>query len=424
MHISDPSLALPFLAEGGEMGTLTRAYNWQPTPVGVPQQWPQSLQTTVSLILTSKFPMFLWWGDEMIQFYNDAYRPSFGQQGKHPTALGQPGADCWPEIWPTIKPLIDEVRQTRQAIWREDQLIPIYRNGHLEDVYWTFSYSPVMSEESQVGGILVIVQETTQKINALRHLQQRTGELATANADLQRSNDNLQLFASAASHDMQEPLRKIRSFGRLLRENYSSTLGDYGADMLKRMESAAERMSHLIQDLMAYSRLITHPKPFTKQALNPIVDGVLNVLDTVIQEKNARIEVTPLGTIQGDATQLAQLFQNLVSNALKFVSQSVTPEIKLRSESLHRSALPPAYLPPAGHEQFCVIRVEDNGIGFEQAQAERIFNAFHRLHGRNEYAGAGLGLAIVKRVVENHQGHIVAQSQPGQGTIFSVYLPS
>ncbi len=391
------------------MGTLTRAYNWQPTSVGAPQQWPQSLQTTVSLILTSKFPMFLWWGDELIQFYNDAYRPSFGQQGKHPTALGQPGADCWPEIWPTIKPLIDEVRQTRQAIWREDQLIPIYRNGQLEDVYWTFSYSPVMGEESQVGGVLVIVQETTQKVNAL--------------FDLQRSNNNLQLFASAASHDMQEPLRKIRSFGRLLREGYGATLEDYGVDMLKRMESAAERMAHLIQDLMAYSRLTTHAEPFSKQALNPIVDGVLNVLDIIIQEKNAHVEVMPLGTIQGDATQLAQLFQNLVSNALKFVRQDVTPQIKLSSESLNRSALPSAYQPPAGHEQFCVFRIEDNGIGFEQAQAERIFNAFHRLHGRNEYAGAGLGLAIVKRVVENHQGYIVAQSQPGQGTTFSVYLP-
>src|SRR5690606_1889611 len=129
------------------------------TQLGSPETWPQSLKTTLSILLNARFPMFLWWGDDLIQFYNDAYRPSFGEFGKHPEALGQKGADCWPEIWPTIKPLIDQVRLGGPATWSEDQLIPINRNGKLEDVYWTFSYNPVYIENGQIGGVLVVRSE-------------------------------------------------------------------------------------------------------------------------------------------------------------------------------------------------------------------------------------------------------------------------
>ncbi|MDF2455774.1 MAG: domain S-box protein, partial [Cytophagaceae bacterium] len=132
-----------FLLGGGEMGLLTREKDWSQTVLGAPSQWPQSLRTTLSILLSSKFPMFLWWGPELIQFYNDAYRPSLGTDGKHPHALGQRAEECWPEIWAVIKPLIDQVMAGGEATWAEDQHLPIYRNGKLEDVYWTFSYSPV-----------------------------------------------------------------------------------------------------------------------------------------------------------------------------------------------------------------------------------------------------------------------------------------
>src|ERR1700721_2148296 len=138
--------AYPFLAGGGEMGQLTRSKNWADTCIGTPDKWPQSLRTTLSILLNSKFPMFLWWGPELICFYNDAYRPSLGQNGKHPTILGQPAKEAWWEIWTIIKPLIDQVLTTGQSTWSEDQLIPIFRNGSIEDVYWTFSYSPVNDE--------------------------------------------------------------------------------------------------------------------------------------------------------------------------------------------------------------------------------------------------------------------------------------
>ncbi len=152
-----------FVEGGGEMGELTRSYDWSSTPTGDFDKWPQSLQTIVSIILSSKFPMFLWWGDSLTQFYNDAYRPSLGNTGKHPAALGQKGEDCWPEIWPVIYPLIQKVLKG-ESVWSEDQLIPIYRNGRLEDVYWTFSYSPVLNDEGKINGVFVVCNETTEKV--------------------------------------------------------------------------------------------------------------------------------------------------------------------------------------------------------------------------------------------------------------------
>lgn len=143
------------------MHTLTQQYNWAATPIGGPEGWPQSLRTMLSVILNARFPMFLWWGPELIQFYNDAYRPSLGINGKHPTALGQRAETCWPETWPMIKPLIDQVMAGGEATWNEDQLIPIYRNGQLENVYWTYSYSPVRNEAGAIAGVLVICRDVT-----------------------------------------------------------------------------------------------------------------------------------------------------------------------------------------------------------------------------------------------------------------------
>lgn len=169
---AQPKIDYYFLQGGGELGSLIRAYNWASTPLGSPENWPQSLRTTLSIILSSKFPMFLWWGDDLIQFYNDAYRPSFGRDGKHPLALGQKGVDCWPEIWEIIHPLILQVKTTGEPTWSEDQLIPIHRNGQLEDVYWTFGYSAVRGDSGEVEGVLVVCNETTEKVKVVNQLKE------------------------------------------------------------------------------------------------------------------------------------------------------------------------------------------------------------------------------------------------------------
>lgn len=174
----------PFLEGGGEMGELTRAHDWSQSEVGSPESWPQSLRTVVSIILLSDFPMFLWWGDNMIQFYNDAYRPSMGNNGKHPKALGQRGIECWPEIWDIIYPLIKQVKETRKSFFSEDQLIPIYRNGQIEDVYWTFSYSAVLGENGGVDGVLVVCNETTKKVLLVKEQELAKERLRTSENNL------------------------------------------------------------------------------------------------------------------------------------------------------------------------------------------------------------------------------------------------
>jgi PAS domain S-box-containing protein len=161
----------------GEMADLTRAFDWSQTSVGPMEQWPDALLTTVNTLLASRHPMFLWWGEELVQFYNDAYRPSI-REDKHPLALGQPGRECWPEIWPIIGPQIDAVMARGEASWHEDQLVPIHRNGKLEDVYWTYGYSPVRDSAGEICGTLVVCTETTASVSTQRQLKREMERLA------------------------------------------------------------------------------------------------------------------------------------------------------------------------------------------------------------------------------------------------------
>lgn len=182
------------LEGGGEMGERIRSFDWSKTVLGTADTWPQSLLTAVGIILNSRFPMFIWWGPDLVQFYNDAYRPSLGRDGKHPSALGQRGEECWTEIWPVIKPLIDQVMSGGPSTWSEDQLIPIYRNGKLENVYWTFSYSLIHDDSGGQGGVLVVCNETTAKIEALNALTKAKQDLEAAQTEILRERDRLKRF--------------------------------------------------------------------------------------------------------------------------------------------------------------------------------------------------------------------------------------
>jgi PAS domain S-box-containing protein len=159
------------------MADLTRAFPWSDTPVGPVDQWPDALLITVNTILSSRHPMFLWWGDDLIQFYNDAYRPSI-REDKHPSALGQPGRECWQEIWHIIGPQIDAVMTKGEATWHENGLVPIFRNGRLEDVYWTYGYSPVRDTTGRIRGTLVVCTETTESVLAKQQLERESQRLA------------------------------------------------------------------------------------------------------------------------------------------------------------------------------------------------------------------------------------------------------
>ena len=180
MNLNTCHQNISFLPNGGEMGELIRQKDWSNTSIGNPDTWPQSLCTTLSIIINSKFPMFLFWGPELICFYNDAYRPSLGNNGKHPHILGGRAEEYWGEIWQDIQPLIDTILSGGEATWREDQLLPIYRNNKIEDVYWTFSYSPVSDETGKVAGVFVTCVETTKKIAGLKKLEESQDKLKFA----------------------------------------------------------------------------------------------------------------------------------------------------------------------------------------------------------------------------------------------------
>jgi len=658
----DTTVVSRVLAGGGEMGRLTRAYDWSRSSIGSVASWPQSLRTTVSIILNSTFPMFLWWGDELIQFYNDAYRPSLGNAGKHPLALGQRGEDCWPEIWPLIKPLIDQVLQRGESVWMEDQLIPIYRNNRLEDVYWTFSYSPVMGETGAICGVLVVCSETTEKVRTIRKLQasdQRfknlvrdanvgivvlegeevivnivneaygqlidrtpaellgkrlfdvipdaedpyrklldnvrltgnplhlyatpyliyadgkkiegfldviyqpykeadgsitgvmalvhnvtdrtlsrrkieeaelktrlaiesaeqgtyeidleTDEMITSerfNAiwgmedsfsrakiasyihpedramrdaahqdslktgnlhyeariiwndgslhwvrvkgkviydeggkartllgiiqditeqklfadhlsrlvddrtlELQRSNEDLLQFAHVISHDLKEPVRKIRLFANRIQEEIDG-MPEKGLLFLHKIEHAAGRIYTMIEGVLSYSSVQTSEQLIEPVDLDQLMKNIESDLEVVIHQKNARIDVVALPVIEGSAILIYQLFYNLINNALKFSGKVRRPIVSVSYSTVH-----------ADGRDMARIVISDNGIGFEQENAEKIFNSFSRLNSKDKFEGTGLGLALCKKIAIRHGGSIDGRGIPDEGAVFTVLLP-
>jgi len=663
-----------FLQGGGEMGELTRNYDWQNSPLGVPSQWPQSLRITLGILLNSKFPMFLFWGPDAICFYNDAYRPSLGNEGKHPFALGKPGAEIWPEIWKDIKPQIDAILTGGEATWHEDQLLPIYRNDKLEEVYWTYSYSPVLDDEGNPTGVFVTCTETTKTVQLIQELKdsnekaklaieagdlgvvevdlpteevsiskrieeifelksgtertaflkqmhpddlllrgqayqkayqdgrleyesrvfqkdgsirwiklkgtiffdaekkplkmvsvvqditkqkqfaeemerlvkERTEELEEAHrlllasnaylqniinifttplqvlepvvkdgdvvdfiykltneayasyadrkpadlvgkrvseffpgyfetdsfknirevaitgvakiwdnyyaadgldifnemgavkmdgdvvvhltdftklkhlqrqlenniTELKRSNQNLEEFAHAASHDLKEPIRKIHFFTAQLKSQLGAHLNEAQQRSFERIENASRRMSNLIDDLLLYSHVSQRPHELEEVDLSEILSRVVDDLELDIKEKAALIQPTNLPIVKGHRRQLQQLLQNLLSNAVKYSKADAQPVIEITGSKTEENGKP-----------YHLITVKDNGIGFPQEYSEKIFQMFTRLHNRNEYSGTGVGLSIAKKVIENHNGTIRAQSLIGEGSTFYILLP-
>ena len=252
-------------------------------------------------------------------------------------------------------------------------------------------------------------------------IAERTQELSVFSEELARSNRELEDFAFVASHDLQEPLRKIRAFGNRLESGYNDVIDERGKDYLARMLNAAERMSMLISDLLAFSRVSTRGKEFGEVDLNRAINSVIDDLEIAIDEKSAEINVDDMPVIRGDKSQLEQLFLNLISNALKFQSEGVKPIVSINVTN----ALPEDTSDILISEEYewIKITVTDNGIGFEQSFAEKIFAPFQRLHGRSEYKGTGIGLAVCRRIVERHNGQINAISKPGEGATFSIILP-
>jgi PAS domain S-box-containing protein len=245
-------------------------------------------------------------------------------------------------------------------------------------------------------------------------------ELKGREAALARSNRELETFASIASHDLQEPLRKIDAFGDRLKRRYHETLGDDGRMYVERMQSAVGRMRSLIEDLLDYSRITTKAKPFDRVRLDEVLDEVKSDLQVAIETSDATIAAVALPVIDADRTQMRQLLQNLIANALKFRKPDLPPVISI--DCVQGPASRPGAPGADAGERVC-ISITDNGIGFEMKYAERIFGIFQRLHNRAEYEGTGVGLATCRKIVERHNGTLTVTSEPGVGTTFTIDIP-
>ncbi|MBO0947854.1 GAF domain-containing sensor histidine kinase [Fibrella forsythiae] len=355
--------------------------------------------------------------------------------------------------------ICNEIRDNQQPVIIDNvQANEAFRNHHTPKMYGFQSYisfpivlktgeffgtlcaidpSPIQLNNAKTVGMFTLfadlismhlqqselLEQTIDQADTLaQQVQERTSELRESVYYLQRSNQNLQQFAQIASHDLQEPLRKIQSFGDILQAKWGTQLGD-DVDLLMRMQQAAKRMSSLIKDLLVYSRILTRQEDPASISLNQVVADVLKMLEINISEANAQVTVTALPVVQGDSKQLEQLFQNLLSNALKFRRKGIPSQITVGSQPISAADLPDLIKPIKKVAMYHRVQVSDNGIGFDGKYVDRMFQVFQRLHSKNEFTGTGIGLAICEKVVNNHGGIITATSQPGSGSTFSVYLP-
>ncbi|HVG25595.1 MAG TPA: ATP-binding protein [Thermoanaerobaculia bacterium] len=276
----------------------------------------------------------------------------------------------------------------------------LLRHSDGTPISMSVSISPVSESDVQEGAVVI-----ARDIRARKHAE---AELRSALTRLEQSNRELEDFAYVASHDLQEPLRKIQAFGDLLRSRHAEALPDQARDYIERMQSAAKRMQVLINDLLSFSRVTTKAQPFVPVDLGAIAREVAKDLEVRAHESGATIDIGPLPTIEADPLQMRQLLQNLAANALKFHKADVPPRVEVRG---------------ATDNGRCRITVADNGIGFDEKYAERIFTMFERLHSREKYEGTGIGLAICRKIAERHGGEIRAHGVSGEGATFTVTLP-
>ena len=311
-------------------------------------------------------------------------------------------AEVLPTLTEIIEPLLMKVQLTKGPILNVEIVGHTPRYPDI-DRTWLASYFPikVSSSRIQVGVIVIDISDRKQMEQALYNI----------NRELSRSNRELENFAYVASHDLQEPLRKIQTFGDRLQVKCGDMLSEQGGDYLRRMQGAAARMQILIQDLLSFSRITTAAHPREKVDLNSVVAGVLSDLEAFIVEQGGQLTIGDLPEVHADAVQMRQLFQNLISNALKFHQPYSPPHVQVHQVSSSRAS-------------YINVAVSDNGIGFDEKYVSRIFQPFQRLHGRSAYPGTGMGLAICRKIAEHHNGSITVHSSPGQGCTMVVTLPA
>lgn len=418
---ADAELAATLFVGEGEMAARCRAFDWSITPLGPMSSWSPSLRTTVGTVLESRNPMFLWWGPELVQLYNDAYRPSLGLGERNARALGAKGREFWTDIWEVIGPQIEQVMTTGEATWHEDQYLPIERNGHLEDVWWTYSYSPVR-ENGEVAGVLVVCQETTARVRMIAERElilaaERTAhaEAELARKDAETANRAKSEFLAVMSHELRTPLNAIGGHAQLIELGVHGPVSTEQLAALERIQRSQRHLLGLINGVLNYAKIDAGAVFY--EVADVLVDEVLSTCSalTAPQARTKQLDLRyercdPRLEARADPEKLQQILFNLLSNAIKFTD----PGGRVTLECVRAD----------GHE--IAIRVTDTGHGIAGDQLERVFQPFVQVDTRLTRAseGTGLGLAISRELARGMGGELVAESVVGAGSSFTLTLPA
>ncbi len=391
---------LPDIDRGDEIGTLARAFGSMTKDLERTTVSRDALDNILRSMNDSLLVVAL---DGTIGLSNDATTRLLGYTREE--LIGRPVIDLFAEENKGIETWFDYLIDTRDG-------------GHIEKFYLardgrqipvSFSSAILEGPKGRTEGVVCVALDVSARKAAEREMQRVA-------AKLEQSRRDLEDFAFIAAHDLQEPLRKIMSFGERLQSHLKGQPNDQGLDYLGRMLGAARRLQSLMQDLLLYSEVDTKAQPFKEVEVGEIVDQVLRDLSGRIADLGAQISVARLPRLAADPRQIRQLLLNLIDNALKFHREGVAPVIRI-------SGTVPAPTPEGCSGTFCWLSVSDNGIGFEEQYLERISGVFQRLHGRDRYEGSGIGLAICNKIVKRHRGVLSAQSRPGEGATFIISLP-
>jgi PAS domain S-box-containing protein len=436
-------LADPLLFDGGEPMAEFRAGNDDSTQLEAERKLRAS--EARFRLLTEAIPQLIWIADwaGRSTYFNRRWKEFTGldpEQAKeqgwrqvvHPDDADGLAAAWQAAVISGEDAFTHEFRLRRsdgEFLWHLANAAPL-RNPGGEVVEWVSALTDIDLQKRQTDALERMVRERTAMLGAtVNAMKQEIEERKRAEfkerslaAELRRSNEDLEQFANVASHDLQEPLRKVRAFGDRLHFKFHDQLGEEGGDYIDRMQKSAARMQQLIDDLLTYSRVTTLAQPFARVNLDAIVQGVLGDLEERIIQTGGQVEVGTLPTIDADASQMHQLLLNLIGNALKFHRPGIPPRVHITAEAVvdPRNGVRPN---DAFAESYRVI-VADNGIGFDERYVDRIFQMFQRLHGRNKFEGTGIGLAICRKIVERHAGTIAAHGQPDRGATFEILLPA
>lgn len=422
-----------FLAGGGELGALTRAHDWSKTSLGPPETWPQSLKVTVRLMLTSRHPMFIWWGPELIQFYNDAYRETMGPE-RHPSAVGARGRECWDEIWDIIGPQIEYVIAGNGATWNEDQLVPVTRHGHRQDVWWTYSFGPI-DFDGKVGGVLVVCRDVTSEHTARETLGLMNAELkhrfkntlTVLDAERQRrsfaESESSQRMTELAhvnrystageltawiAHEINQPLGSIlinTESAEIILGSPSPNLNELKqvlSDIRRDNQRATEvtrRLHSLLKKAPSEARLIDLNEP-VREAIGLLLPMANGLKIEILPE----LSLIPL-QVNADTIQIQQIVMNLVRNGFDAISEHSTTNRKI-------------VVSTAQHGKTAVVSVSDTGGGISVDNPDRVFDPFFS----TKRDGMGMGLPIVRMILAAHDGSTSVENGQ-EGAIFCIHLP-